>query len=235
MRTVILHYHLFKNAGTSVERLLQHHLPGAWRSREFSTRGGDNSAEVRDWILSHPEALAFSSHTMVGPLPQIEGVRIYPLMLLRDPLARIISAYRFEQAQRADTLGARLAKETDFGGYVRARLAKPGDRQCRNFQCTRLASHSVGPEPAVVRARASLAQFQRLGVVGLVEQFDATMANLATRLPTFFPLPPKPRPRANVGRGPAPQLDEPLRRLLEEANADDLALVAQLRAQRQAA
>ena len=48
MRTVILHYHLFKNAGTSVDRLLQRNFPDAWATREFS--GRNNTAQVIEWI-----------------------------------------------------------------------------------------------------------------------------------------------------------------------------------------
>ena len=179
-RTIILHYHLFKNAGTSVDAILKRNFPGSWVTREFPGMGGNNTALVEDWIRETPDAVAYSSHTMMGPLPQVEGVRIISYMLLRDPIERIKSAYRFERTQTADTWGAQLAKTHDFEGYVRARLARKGDRQCRNFQTYRLASMMPGAGPELDRAKQALAA---LTVVGRVEAFDEAMERLAAAYP----------------------------------------------------
>ncbi|NBB81166.1 MAG: sulfotransferase family 2 domain-containing protein [Verrucomicrobia bacterium] len=178
-RTIILHYHLFKNAGTSVDAILKKNFGDRWVTREFPARGGNNTPLVEDWIRETPEAVAYSSHTMMGPIPQVEGVRVISFMLLRDPIERIRSAYRFERTQEADTWGARLAKEHDFEGYVRARLARPGDRQCRNFQTYRLASLVSGEGSELERAKRAL---KELTVVGRVEAFDEAMATLQERL-----------------------------------------------------
>jgi hypothetical protein len=183
-RTVILHYHLFKNAGTSLDQILKRNFGEKWVTREFSTVGKNNTEQVEDWIRETPEAVAYSSHTMMGPIPQVEGVRVISVLLLRDPLARIKSAYRFERKQRADTWGAQLAKEHDFEGYVRTRLARPGDRQCRDFQTHRLAGMVPGPEPELDRALAALKQ---ISVVGLVERFDEALAALEAELATDHP------------------------------------------------
>jgi hypothetical protein len=183
-RTVILHYHLFKNAGTSLDQILKRNFGERWVTREFSTVGKNNTEQVEDWIRETPEAVAYSSHTMMGPIPQVEGVRVISVLLLRDPVERIKSAYRFERKQRADTWGAQLAKDHDFEGYVRTRLARPGDRQCRNFQTHRLAIFVPGPEPELDRALAALKQ---ISVVGLVERFDEALAALEAELAADHP------------------------------------------------
>jgi hypothetical protein len=182
-RTVVLHYHLFKNAGSSVDAILRRNFRDKWVSREFERRGGSNTASVEDWIRETPNAIAYSSHTMIGPLPEVEGVKIVSFMLLRDPIERIKSAYRFERLQQADTWGANLAKEHDFEGYVRARLARPGDRQCRDFQVHRLAS--LVPEGGTKMERA-LAALDRLTIVGTVDRFNLHMRRLAGEIGTFF-------------------------------------------------
>jgi hypothetical protein len=184
MRTVILHYHLFKNAGTSLDRILKNSFPKHWVTKEFSQSGGDNSAEQRDWILENPDAVAFSTHTGAGPVPVIDGVKIISIMLLRDPIARIESAYRFERQQNSDSFGAQLAKSLDFEEYVMSRLNIPGDMQCRNFQTDRLASLVTGSEPALERAKEGL---NRLTVVGRVEHFSVMMDRLIQILRPTFP------------------------------------------------
>lgn len=222
-RTIVLHYHLFKNAGTSVDRILKKSFGDKWETTEFSMRTPDNSAEVADWIRSTPEAVAYSTHTAIGPVPVVQDVNIITLLLLRDPIARIRSAYRFERNQQADTLGAKLAKETDLEGYVRARLSRPGDRQCRNFQTHRLASMNPGPAPEITRALQAAGQ---ISVLGQVEKFDVMLRKLETALHPAYPDFTAKAVRANTTQErPETDMDRRVNTLLEEVNADDLELL----------
>ena len=221
-RTIILHYHLFKNAGTSLDRILQKNFPGRWVTREFPRNAGDNSAMVAEWIAATPEAVAFSSHTMLGPVPQVDGVRILSVLFLRDPVARIVSAYNFERKQDADTVGARLAKENDLEGYVRARLAIPGDRQCRNFQVNRLASMVPGDTPELDRAKQAL---DLLTFIGRVETFAESMARFEAVVRADFPDFAAQVVHANVSEKAETALADEVAQLLEQNNRADRALL----------
>lgn len=226
-RTVLLHYHLFKNAGTSLDHVLKVNFGAAWVTREFSTQNRDNSAQVAEWIRDEPDAVAFSSHTAVGPIPQIPGVRVLTVMMLRDPVARIRSAYRFEVKQQSNSWGAELAKQHDLEGYVEARLARKGDRQCRNFQTNRLAM--MVPGPGRERARA-LAALRRLSVIGLVEDFDATLRRLETVMRPYFGHFHAETVRANATQTRPEteadaQMNARVNARLAEVNRDDLAVL----------
>lgn len=225
MRTIILHYHLFKNAGTSLDRILQKNFGDGWVTAEFDGQGGDNSGAVADWIASTPDAVAYSSHTMLGPVPQVEGVRVVPIVLLRDPIKRIKSAYRFERKQQADTWGAQLAKQHDLEGYVRARLARPNDRQCRNFQTARLASMCPGDGPELDRALQAMDILRKTGVIGRVEAFDDALTQLGTRLHNSHPDFTWESTKANVSAPvDGPDTESTLDEELAAENADDLHL-----------
>ena len=225
MRTIILHYHLFKNAGTSLDRILQKNFGDGWVTAEFEGKGGDNSGAVADWIDSTPDAVAYSSHTMLGPVPQVAGVRVVPIVLLRDPIERIKSAYRFERKQQADTWGAQLAKQHDLAGYVRARLARPNDRQCRNFQTARLASMCPGDAPELDRALQAIGILRETGVIGRVEAFDNALAQLSTRLHDSYPEFTWESTKANVSVPVADSENESkLNEELATHNSDDLHL-----------
>jgi hypothetical protein len=222
-RTIILHYHLFKNAGTSVDAILKRNFPGRWVTREFPGMGDNNTALVEDWIRETPDAIAYSSHTMLGPIPQVEGVRVVSVLLLRDPIERIKSAYRFERTQQADTWGAKLAQEHDFEGYVRARLARPGDRQCRNFQTHRLAALMPGEGTELERAKRAL---DALTVVGRVEAFDAAMARLAAGVADAHPGFAYQAVKANTSAGKEDvEMSEELGAMLRETNGGDLQIL----------
>jgi len=225
LRTVILHYHLFKNAGTSLDRILQKYFGNAWVTREFSGPGA-NTDLVEDWIKETPDARAYSSHTMTGRMPEVEGVCIIPVIFLRDPLARIRSAYKFEQQQDSDGMGARLAKETDFNGYVRARLDHKSDRQCRNFHVSRLANLKPGSENELERAKQMAEFFRSHGVLGFVESFDASVAELARKIEPEWPDFTWKSTRSNTSDKRAEITeDADLTALLEDANAEDMDLL----------
>lgn len=221
-RTIILHYHLFKNAGTSIDYILQNNFPGAWQTEEFPSKAGNNSDLVKKWIIENPNTVAFSSHTANGPVPQIPGVDVISILFLRDPIARIKSVYHFEKKQIADTWGANLAKETDFTGYVRARLSTPHDRQCRDFQVARLATLVPGPrDQEFERAVKGLS---KLSVVGFVENFEEGVewlkAVLYVSYPDFWWEPI----RANASNADV-EISPELRHELKEANASDYRLI----------
>jgi len=226
VRTIILHYHLFKNAGTSLDRILQRNFPDQWVTQEF--RGINNTADVIRWIDANPDAVAFSSHTMMGPLPRIPDVQVFSVMLLRDPVARIRSAYRFERNQQAETLGAVLAKHTDLEGYVRVRLAMPGDRQCNNFQTFRLASLVPGHDPEIERARLAL---DHLSLVGKVEAFGHSLETLTERLSPWFPdfdAGDEVHANASAPSKTATPEDGALTELLTSVNSDDRTLIEEM-------
>jgi hypothetical protein len=222
-RTIVLHYHFFKNAGTSFDTILQNNFGDRWITKEFSNRPLGHMELVADWIRQHPDADAFSTHTAFGPIPKMDGVNIVSVIFLRDPIERIRSVYKFERTQGVNTLGAKLAAENTFEGYVRARLALEGDRQCRNFQTARLASFVRGPEPELDRAIAGL---KELSLVGLVDDFDQSIAQLAAILRPYFPEFAWKQVRANASPGGPHEVERPaFRKLLKEANNLDEELV----------
>ena len=70
-RGVIIHYHLFKNAGTSVDAILRRNFGEGWASREYPPRSDGEAA--REFLASNPHIAALSSHTLLLPPPEIPG------------------------------------------------------------------------------------------------------------------------------------------------------------------
>ena len=235
-RTILFHYHLFKNAGTSVDALLKMNFPDRWVTREFPRAPDINRSQVVEWIKDHPDAVCFSSHTAHLPPPEIPGIRVIPLIFVRDPLDRIASAYSFERKQPGDRPGAALARNTTLAGYIEARLASPEDRQCRDFQTARFAR--MIPAAGGTELERALEAARILPFVGVVEDFPGSMRRLRRLLRKeglgeFFI-----RPMArNVSRSPGRTLEERLEdiasqigpdlfRRLQDANARDQELHA---------
>ena len=182
-RRIVLHYHLFKNAGTSVDRALKAHFKEGWATHEGDTVRWPSHAVARH-LVDRPEIVVLSSHTASLPVPKIAGAQVFPVIFLRHPIDRVRSMYEFEVKQGGATEASRMAERTDLKGYVRWRLDRRGDRAFKNFQTLRFAfgTFETGRE-----ADRALATVEALPFVGLVERYEASMDRLTDYLAPAFP------------------------------------------------
>ena len=176
-RYLLLHYHLFKNAGTSVDAILKKNFGKLWQNIEFLPPGQEDHAKaIATFVAEHPDLIAISSHTLFCSPPVFENTDVMPIIFMRHPLKRLRSAYDFERKQAAETLGAQLARNTDFISYVRTRLTTFGDRSFHNFQTYRLAR--LLPNDDRSERERAFAALDQLPFVGLVEEFGKSLSKL---------------------------------------------------------
>ncbi len=231
-RRVFVHYHLFKNAGTSLDRMLRAQFGEAWATHE-----GEGplwpAADVEAYLRRNIDVVVLSSHTALLPCALANDLLILPIVFLRHPIDRARSVYDFERRQQIDTEGAQQAKALSLPEYVEWRLARPRDRTLRNFQIHRLQFGSSDGETEWDRARATL---RRLPFFGVVEHFDASTERLHRWMSAVLPgiaLPSAPVVQANRTQPVGQSLDDrlhqlrrdlgpPLYRRLMDANRDDL-------------
>jgi hypothetical protein len=241
VRDVVLHYHLFKNAGVSIDRILRRRLGAdCWASLEGDSAWSRVHPDaVARLIRERPELRAVSSHQARFPPPGVDGVRVHPLCMLREPIDRIGSVYAFERKQSGyDYPSAVAARKSGFAGYVTWALDQGIRGVLCNFQTVFLGwqlgednncAAALGRAEAVVEATVC---------VGIVERYAESIARFAVVLPEafhpadgFVPAP------ANVTGDRLPsraervaairaELGEPLYARLLDANALDLELYA---------
>jgi len=191
MRHIIAHGHIFKNAGSTFDWSLQRGFGEAFLDhRDDQTMRQQKAKEVARIVADSGAIKAFSSHHLHSELPSVEGVVFAPVYLIRHPIARLASVYRFERKQDAQTPGARMAKELSFKEYVRWRLEPETPPTIKNYQCRYLAGmltmrneRVVGP----VRFDAALATLRNTRCVGIVEDYDRSMVMFEASLKPNFP------------------------------------------------
>jgi len=177
-RPVIVHFHLFKNAGTSVDRILQKEFGDRWVEIEGPDGRKLDTATLIEFIRNNSQYDAISSHTAVVSVPVLEDIEIIPIFFFRHPIDRIRSAYDFEKKQDASTPGAKMAKQGNFEHYLDWRLSSDRPWQVTNFQAFRLKDyHEITPakQTKLIERRAKLA-LEALPFVGLVEDFEISMS-----------------------------------------------------------
>src|SRR4030095_197334 len=197
---ILIHYHIFKNAGSSFEWALEHTFGQGYCSLDSSSpRGFVSVRDLTEFASRHPEIYAISSHQAAPPPPKIRGREVLTSILIRDPIARIRSIYSFERAQQASSPGAIRAKELDFKGYVEWRLKTSPAMLC-NFQvhfCSRTTSTqrlAFGHKDL----EQAIANLDTISIVGTVARYDEWLGLVEKILSNVFPNIALPATRQNA-------------------------------------
>jgi hypothetical protein len=182
-RHVVVHYHLFKNAGSTIDGIFSQSLSG----NEHGYIEGEhlwsivNPDELLEFVIANPNFRVVSSHQARLPLPQHPDIVFLPVLFLRHPLDRFASVYEFERRQSPNSTSPSVAIARNGGlrEFAEWTVSRNGTAVCRNFQVIHLA----GVQADMRYARATLEDYVRaqsalaaLPFFGLVEAFDESFA-----------------------------------------------------------
>ncbi|WP_153100726.1 sulfotransferase family 2 domain-containing protein [Paraburkholderia hayleyella] len=190
MRTILIHYHLFKNAGSTIDSILERNFPGEAHGHlegplPWSTV---SPQELLEYALANPAVRAISSHQARLPVPQHPGITFVPILFLRHPIDRVASVYEFERREPADSLSpsVAIAQNGGFAAFVNWVVGRETTAVCRNFQ----VAHLAHAQHDMREARAThddylqaLAHLKNLPFFGIVESFEASIQLLRNALP----------------------------------------------------
>lgn len=189
-RLVIIHNHLFKNAGSTIDWALKHNFANGFvdhRDNDSMKRGADYLGQ---YIDLHPSLCALSTHQLRLPLPKMDNVDFLLLTMFRHPLRRVVSVYYYERRQiGVSTPGAEYARNHSLKEYVEWRLRSDVPPSVRNFHVRktlprRRPARQALAEEDLLRAKEAL---KSMPLSGVVERFDESMAVFEDRLKVHFP------------------------------------------------
>lgn len=242
LRRVLLHYHIFKNAGTTLEDILANTFFDRFaRFDKPEHEALVGNAEVIEFLEQNPTLQALSSHQIRYPLPAARGILFYDVCFLRDPLDRIRSTYDYFRIKPVPGNEASdLATSLSLGEFLEC-LVEQHPWRINDAQVNILAGRGLDDDPAgpadLERAIAVMLATSFLGVVDLFRQ--SLMAGRHFLRPVF-PHFNFEQPAANVSAGMRDTLDgriAQMRAACKEAvwrevlrlNALDLELLARAR------
>jgi hypothetical protein len=202
MRLVILHYHIFKNAGSTIEDILDHSF--GERFANVDTPAGEGLISNPDLVRffdARPDLRAFSSHQVRHPLPEAPGYLFFDICFLRDPIDRIRSIYTYfrQKPNLADPLSD-LANRTALGDFI-AGMIQDYPLFVKNVQVNLLACGGDSDEPQPRDLDLATERMLATSFLGVVDCFDQSVAAGAHALRCAFPELDCGRPAVNVSDG----------------------------------
>ncbi len=186
-RKIVVHYHIFKNAGTSIERSLETVFgDGLFRFETARPDGHLGPEDAEKLIAEQPRLQAVTSHQLHPPLPS-GGFDVFPLVVLREPISRARSAYLFEWQKQ---LGLEQPKGT-FAHYVEEKLAgrQPGviaDLQVAHLSRRLLIDRGLAWSDLEAGLELAIEFLDGLPVFGLVERLEESLGLFNAGLVEFY-------------------------------------------------
>jgi len=216
----VVHFHLFKNEGTTVERGLQDYFGERWASFDKPASAARISQVELETFLNTNQALqAVSSHHLRPPLVDSTLMKWLPVLFLRHPIDRIRSAYEFERQQGSVSPSSTAAASMPLPEWVRFHRERPRSTQCQNFQTfglTTIRDEAGRPifDSAVDAHFDSACTFvSELPAFGLVESFHQSWSWIADWIGTYYPNFNPDMGRANTTTDEDDVLEERLERM----------------------
>ena len=199
----LIHYHIFKNAGTSFEWALQQAFGSGFQLLDQPFHDGFVSRrDITRCALKNAKIRAISSHHAAPPPPRIVQRDVLTSILIRDPIARIRSIYCFERLQPERNPGSDQAKALDFRRYVEWRLETTPRMFC-NFQvyfCCRDRQADTRI-PDTTDLKNAICALDKIDIVGTVERYAEWLVLAHSVLREYFDGISLPMTRQNVLTG----------------------------------
>lgn len=187
-RAIIIHCHIFKNAGTTFDWSLQRNFGDSFVDHRDDDAMRTGGQYLQSFLLEHPNVKALSSHWVQFPLPEIDECQILHALILRHPIDRAGSVYAFEKLQKAQTLGAQKAKELSFKEFVQWQLEMPFGNM-NNFQLRFLLDKEVKLTKELTEENYGMAleRINTCSLLGIVERYDESMVLFEKYLRPYHP------------------------------------------------
>ncbi len=188
MKYILLHVHIFKNAGSSFDDALKHFFDDAFvdhRDDKDIIKGKMDYLE--NYLETHPKIQAFSSHSIYFIPKNTDKYNFFPVYFLRHPIDRIRSVYSFEKKQiPATTQGSKKAKELGFDEYISWYMQESSPSTIRNLQTIFLSGERSASPKIQEKFTIALNNLNNYPLIGVVDRYDESVVVFEEYLKEFF-------------------------------------------------
>jgi hypothetical protein len=198
MRCVLLHYHFFKNAGTTIEEILAHSFGHFARLDNSDPNQPISNPELLEYLGRNPQIQAVSSHHINYPVPQAPGFLFFDICILRDPIERMRSTYDyFREKPFAGYALSDLSNQSTLPEFFE-RLVERAPFYINDVQVNLVANGEWDHAPSTDDLERAKKRILTASFLGVVDLFSESLVAAEYALKPVFPTLVCAQPAANV-------------------------------------
>lgn len=188
MRHILLHHHLFKNAGSTLDTALERTLEGGYAP--FHPKESDDGRvypeALYDYLGKNPDIRALSSHHFFGRdfnsdlesrllFEKEKNYFFHDAVLLRHPISRLTSMYVYYRTlPQGESPMCEAAHELPLAEFLDFLIGYHPNFAI-NPQVTIFGCDDYGVPPSSENLERALARLKKVTVLGTVEEYARTM------------------------------------------------------------
>jgi len=182
---VIIHFHIFKNAGMTIEWVLEKNFTKNF-AREAYGINFDKIIPMElvvDYLKKNPNVKCFSSHNIRFPIPKENFIDFIPILFIRHPIDKAFSTFNFTRLQLEKGHGRLETKNMTLEEYFQWHI-KSNDRLVLDSQLQLLSDKTLKTLPE--RVSSALENIKNCAILGVVDRFDESMVVAEEFLKNYF-------------------------------------------------
>jgi len=189
-KPVLIHFHIFKNAGSTLEVILKKNFSNDAISMDTESPRGILSWDTIFSYFSNnsPTVKSFSSHQIRFPIPENSDFNFLPVLLVRHPIDRAFSIYSFDIKRKnlKNQISIEKAHNLPVREYFKWNIEHKKFAVMKNFQVRYLASTFSRPDINLDDLNRGIERLKECKVMGTVERFDEVMVFAEEILRPYF-------------------------------------------------
>lgn len=191
-RTIILHVHIFKNAGTSFDSLLKNSFGKRFVNIDLNAENqpAPKTQELLSYLDANPTIQALSAHVYRYTSLDDNYYRILPIIFLREPIRRTFSIYNYYKSIREHpSKWFPIAKANDINAFMDIALSNtitPG-LPIHNFQTSVMSRSNKGGVVTEEDFKLAKQRLKQVPMLGIVERFDESIKLIGKTIAKYYP------------------------------------------------
>ena len=182
-RTIILHFHIFKNAGETFDWILEKNFGESFSFHSYEDPEKPLSLDtLQNYLIKNQNVVAFSSQRIRFPIPQNSMFNFLPVFFYRHPIDRVFSMYNYIKRNKNSKKYFKVLNCTT-AEYIKWELHSESN-QMKNAQM-RFLSHRYG-KSSNAKILSALYVIKNCDIVGIVDRFDESMVYAEHFLGKYF-------------------------------------------------
>lgn len=184
---VCLHFHIFKNGGSTLEWIFNKNFPKHVLSIDGKSPEDILSIDkILEYLKKHPKTKAISSHQIRFPVPKDSKFHLIPILFIRHPIDRAFSIYSFKKKENDNSIGTIKARNLNLKDFIKWNLELRGYMVMKNFQTLFLVGKGVRGLPTQEDFQVACDQINSCDVIGVVDRMDESLVVAEEILKNYF-------------------------------------------------